>query len=65
MPNTAAFYSVNEGDKPETKRVHHTNSTCPDAVEIKAAKADKPGSGGYRLCAECRDRNRDGKYEMV
>jgi hypothetical protein len=61
MPKVAEFYSVNETAKPAASRVHHNNSACPPGRDIKAAKEDRPGTGGYRLCLDCDERNKQGK----
>jgi hypothetical protein len=61
MPSCAPFYSRREVDKPPDKRVHHNNSTCPPGRDIKANGDDKPGEGGYRLCHDCAERNKQGK----
>jgi hypothetical protein len=53
MAKVAAFYSVNEVKKPEKDRVHHNESQCAPGRDIKAAKEDKPGTGGYPLCKDC------------
>lgn len=53
MAKVAAFYSINEADKPANKRVHHNESQCAPGRDIKAAKEDEPGTGGYPLCEVC------------
>ena len=60
MPKVAAFYSVNEAKKPTTKRVYHNNSACPPGRDIPT-KERRVGTGGYRLCTDCAERNRLGK----
>jgi hypothetical protein len=61
MPITSPFYSVNEAAKPAVHRVHHNNSACPPGRDIKAAKEDRPGTGGYRLCYDCDQLNKQGR----
>jgi hypothetical protein len=61
MPKVADFYSIHEAEKPAAHRVYHNNSTCPPGRDIKAAKADRLGTGGYRLCHDCQERNNQGK----
>jgi hypothetical protein len=53
MPIVATFYSINEASKPKEEQVHHNNSACAPGRDIKAAKEDKPGTNGYRLCEVC------------
>ena len=61
MPKVAEFYSINEAAKPAPNRVHHNNSAYPPGRDIKAAKEDRPGTGGYRLCHDCQERNNQGR----
>jgi hypothetical protein len=60
MPKVPEFYSINEAKKPEATRVHHNNSACAPGRDIKAAKEDKLGTGGYRLCDVCIKENKLG-----
>jgi hypothetical protein len=57
MPSTPAFYSVNEAKKPVPNRVHHNNSECPPGRDIPQ-KERRPGDGGYRLCHDCNELNK-------
>ena len=52
MSKVAEFYSVNEVKKPEDKRVHHNDSSCPPGRDIPPNER-QPGTGGYRLCDDC------------
>lgn len=56
MPIVAAFYSINEESKPAPHRVHHNNSNCPPGRDIPA-KERRAGTGGYRLCDDCKKLN--------
>ena len=60
MATVSAFYSVNEVSKPEANRVHHNNNTCPPGRDIPSYER-RPGTGNYRLCHDCAERNRQGK----
>jgi hypothetical protein len=40
--------------------VHHNNNTCPPGRDIPQHER-RPGAGGYRLCDDCAERNRQGK----
>ena len=60
MPKVAEFYSINETAKPAANRVHHNNSACPPGRDIPQSER-RSGSGGYRLCRDCEERNRQGK----
>ena len=60
MPIVPAFYSVNELKKLPAHRVHHNNSLCAPGRDIPASER-RPGTGGYRLCDDCGDLNREGK----
>jgi hypothetical protein len=60
MATVMSFYSVNERLKPVDQRVYHNNSTCPPGRDIPSWER-KPGTGSYRLCHDCADRNRQGK----
>lgn len=55
MAKVAAFYSVNEEKKPYANRVYHNDDTCPPGRDIPAHER-KPGTGGYRLCEDCKKR---------
>jgi len=59
MSKVAAFYSVNEEKKPASQRVHHNNDKCPPGRDIPASER-KTGTGGYRLCKDCEERNAQG-----
>jgi hypothetical protein len=64
MPSVAAFYSINEANKPPANRVHHNNSACPPGRDIptnERMQGTGPGFGGYRLCDDCGRLNREGK----
>ena len=60
MPSTATFHSVNEPKKPPANRVHHNNSACVPGKDIPALER-LPGTGGYRLCHDCENLNRQGR----
>jgi hypothetical protein len=60
MATVIAFYSINETLKPVDKRVHHNNNACPPGRDIPAHER-RPGTGNYRLCHDCAERNRQGK----
>ncbi len=60
MPATAAFYSVNEVNKPAANRVHHNNSACPPGRDIPQHER-RAGTGNYRLCHDCENLNRQGR----
>ncbi len=53
MPLTAAYYSANEAKKPPPARVHHNNTICPSGRDIPHPER-RLGTGGYRLCNECK-----------
>ncbi len=55
MAKVDPFYSINEVDKPATKRVYHNDNTCPPGRDIPSWER-KPGTGGYRLCEDCQRR---------
>lgn len=59
MPQVPAFYSVNEVKKLPQHRVYHNNNTCPPGRDIPTWER-KPGTGGYRLCEDCNNRNSQG-----
>jgi len=56
MPAVAPFYSINEVTKPVANRVHHNNSACPPGRDIPANER-RQGTGNYRLCHDCQERN--------
>jgi hypothetical protein len=60
MPWTPSFYSINEIKKLPELRVHHNNSVCGPGKEIPQHER-MPGDGGYRLCKDCAQLNRDGR----
>jgi hypothetical protein len=60
MPRTAAFYSINEADKPANRRVHHDNSACPPGRDIPLNER-RQGTGNYRLCQDCQNLNNQGR----
>ena len=53
MPKVPEFYSINENKKPKDKQVYHNNSACVAGRDIKTAKEEKLGMGGYRPCDDC------------
>lgn len=60
MPRVPDFYSINEAAKPAAHRVYHNNSACPPGRDIPQHER-RSGTGGYRLCDDCRERNNQGK----
>jgi hypothetical protein len=60
VPIVAAFYSINEGQKPVGKQVHHNNSNCAPGRDIPSWER-KPGTGGYRLCDICQEETNKGR----
>ena len=60
MPSVNAFHSSREGEQPANLQVHHNNSHCEPGKQIKAAGNSIPGTGGYRLCDDCKECNRLG-----
>lgn len=60
MTTVAAFYSINEASKPAEKRVHHNNNACPPGRDIPQHER-RSGTGGYRLCNDCENLNRQGR----
>jgi hypothetical protein len=60
MPQVAAFHSVNETSKPAANRVHHNNSNCPPGRDIPKNER-RDGTGGYRLCDDCKKLNDQGR----
>src|SRR5258708_29477805 len=59
MALSSPFYSDLEVRKPEGNRVHHNNTVCPSGRDIAEAER-RPGAGGYRLCTDCAELNRQG-----
>ena len=59
MPKTPAFYSVNEAQKIPANRVYHDNSACPSGRDIPQNER-RLGTGGYRLCNNCENLDRQG-----
>ena len=57
MPQVPPFHSVNEIKKPLAKRVYHNNNTCPPGRDIPTHER-RSGTGGYRLCEDCAQRNK-------
>jgi hypothetical protein len=57
MANIYPFYSINEVEKPATKRVHHNNSSCAPGRDVPLNER-KQGTNNYRLCDVCDDYNR-------
>lgn len=60
MPKVAAFYSINEAQKPASDRVHHDNSACPPGRDIPNWER-RQGTGNYRLCDDCERLNKQGR----
>jgi hypothetical protein len=60
MPKVPAFYSINGVQEPEAGCVYHNNSACPPGRDIPANER-RPGTGGYRLCKDCTERNNQGR----
>ena len=60
MSRIPAFHSINEGKKPAANRVHHDNSLCPPGRDIPENER-RSGSGGYRLCEDCKNLNDQGR----
>ena len=57
MPSTPEFHSVDEPKNPPDKRVYHNNTTCIAARQIPRDQR-RPGTGGYHLCPECDQKNK-------
>jgi hypothetical protein len=57
MPSTPEFHSINESKNPPDKRVFHNNSTCIAGRQVPPNER-RPGTGGYRLCQECEQKNK-------
>ena len=60
MHRVADFYSINEVVKPQQLRVYHNNSACPPGRDIPPNER-RAGTGGYRLCRDCENLNREGR----
>jgi hypothetical protein len=61
MPTVADFHSVNETTKKlPANRVYHNKSVCPPGRDIPQNER-RTGTGGYRLCHNCIEINRQGK----
>ncbi len=60
MPRVPEFYSINEVQKPQQRRVYHNNSACPPGRDIPAIES-RPGTNGYRLCEDCNRLNNQGR----
>ncbi len=55
MPTTSPWYSKLKGTK-----VYHNNKKCTKGNNIEHRNI-KSGTGGKRICEECRDKNKEGK----
>lgn len=55
-----AFHSINEADKPAPTRVYHNNVLCRPGHDIQADER-RNGTGGYRLCDDCKRLNDQGR----
>lgn len=60
MSATPAFHSTNEIKKAPNQRVYHNNNACPPGRDIPAWERQS-GTGGYRLCQDCENLNRQGR----
>jgi hypothetical protein len=60
MPAVPSFHSMNETKKPPSNRVFHNNSNCPPGRDIPAGER-LHGTGGYRLCDDCKKLNDQGR----
>jgi hypothetical protein len=56
MPKMPEFHSIHEGNKPTRDQVYHNNSACAPGRAIPPEEL-RAGSGGYRLCADCKRLN--------
>jgi hypothetical protein len=61
MPRIEAFYSRREAHKCADQGAYHNNSTCGKGRYIKVRSDDRHGTGNYRLCHDCDDRNFTGR----
>ncbi len=61
MSRIEAFHSRREARKSTDTGVFHNNSTCQCGRDIKLSSDDRNGTGNYRLCQDCDDRNSQGK----
>jgi hypothetical protein len=59
MLRVSDFHSINEMLKPAQNRVYHNNGACPPGRDIPQNER-RPGTGGYRLCKDCDERNHRG-----
>jgi hypothetical protein len=57
MPRIEAFYSRREARRFVDAGVFHNNSTCRQGRDVKMKSDDRNGTGNYRLCHDCDDRN--------
>jgi len=53
--NGGSFHSVYEYKKPSGNGVYHTNDSCPFGRKIPNRER-VGGTGGYKLCSDCRNR---------
>ena len=53
MTRITEFYWVYEAQQPPPNRVYHNDNSCPSVRGIPPAER-RPGTGGYRLCRDCR-----------
>jgi hypothetical protein len=53
MAKIPDFYSVNEPSKPAANRRYHNDDLCAPGRDIRAAKEDRSGTNGYKLCEHC------------
>jgi hypothetical protein len=60
MSAVADFHSINEAKKPPANRVYHNNNACPPGRDIPTHER-RQGTGGYRLCHDCQELNRQGR----
>ena len=58
MAQVPDFYSVNEATKPAANRRYHNSGECAAGRDIKAAKEEKAGTNGYKLCEHCENYNK-------
>jgi hypothetical protein len=61
MPRIEAFHSRREAHNRVDQGAYHNNSTCKQGRDIKMSSDDRHGTGNYRLCRDCDDRNFTGK----
>jgi hypothetical protein len=60
MPKVPDFYSINEAIKVALNRVYHDNGACPLGRRIPPIER-RSGTGGYRLCDDCKNLNDQGR----